>query len=258
MKIVMIGTGNIGTYYSTCFKQHGHEIIQVVSNTESHAKALSNTLGCNYTTKIEELHQGADVYFFAIQDDALLKLSKQLKLEDKLVMYAAGALSNENFLSMSKEVACIWCVYSIQKNNLPRHRRIPLVVTGTSKNACYKAHKLAESISDLVYEMDEDKKAIVHLGAVFSNNFVNHLYHISENLLTENDISFDILKPIIQNTAEKIMLHASKELQTGPAIRNDQSTMQKHVALLNPTPQTQHIYEVISKSIQTLQEPAKN
>lgn len=250
MKIAIIGAGNIATYYGTCFKQHGHEILQIVAHNETSAVALAQRLACEtYATDIQYLTKEAEVYLFAVTDDALLDYAKNITLSDKLVLFAAGAHPCSTFLSMSEDVGCIWCVYSIQKDQLPRHRSIPLVVSGTTKNAKYKAAKLADSISDLVYELSDDQKSVVHLGAVLCNNFTNHLYDITNRVLNKHEISFDILKPIIENTAEKIQHTAPNLLQSGPAIREDNSTMRKHIDLLNDMAQWQNVYQALSESI---------
>ena len=79
-------------------------------------------------------------------------------------------------------------------------------------------------------------------------NFVNHLYQIGNDICIENDLPFDILKPLIQETANKILTLSPNQAQTGPAKRKDTQTINAHLSFLSDENQKE-IYKMLTKSI---------
>ena len=53
--------------------------------------------------------------------------------------------------------------------------------------------KVANSISDSVYEINSDQRKALHVAAVFVNNFTNQLYKIGNDICKENNILFEIV-----------------------------------------------------------------
>ena len=109
--------------------------------------------------------------------------------------------------------------------------------------------KIAQSISKVVYPIDTKQRKALHVSAVFVNNFVNHLYQIGNEICIENKVPFDILKPLIQETAEKIQTLTPLEAQTGPAKRKDMHTIASHIDFLQDENQ-KAIYTLLTQSIQ--------
>jgi predicted short-subunit dehydrogenase-like oxidoreductase (DUF2520 family) len=108
---------------------------------------------------------------------------------------------------------------------------------------------VANSISDSVHELKSEQRKAVHVAAVFVNNFTNNLYKIGNDICKENNIPFEILFPLIKETAEKITRLTPLEAQTGPAIRNDVDTINSHLAFLTNENQKK-IYNILTQSIQ--------
>lgn len=249
MKIAVIGSGNIATFFSFRLWESGNEIVQVISGTLINAKELASNFHCKFSDSIDELTREADVYLFAIKDDILLKYAFELNLTNKIVIHCAGSISLDQIKPISTNVACIWSVFSINKNSLPSHRNIPLVLNASNDETLKITNRLATQISDTIYFVEDEQKKFLHLGAVFANNFTNHLYSLSKSILEEHLIPFEILIPIIQDTAQKLLKSPPEENQTGPAVRGDQQTMNLHLSLLK-NEQVQEIYKLISENIQ--------
>ena len=250
MKIAVIGSGNIATFFSLQMHQAGLEIIQIVSKTELHAKELANHFNCPFTNNIDELSQDADVYLFAVRDDILLDYAKTMNLHGKLVVHTAGSITLENLSTMSAFRACIWCMYSIQKKVFPTQQNIPLIVNATDNYSLERVSALARTISSSIYLLPDQQKSMAHLAAVFANNFTNHLFTLAQHLLEQENIQFELLIPIIQNTVDKLSISLPKNNQTGPAIRHDEKTIEAHAQLLENSPKLSAIYQLLTASIQ--------
>lgn len=249
MKIVIVGAGNIATFFSQKFHQAGFEIVQIISAELIHAQQLAGFFHCSFTNDIQQINKNADVYLFAVKDDILLELATQISLPNKLVIHTAGSIHLNELSGMSMRQACIWCVYSINKNNLPGANDIPLVVNAHFEEDLKIVGTLAKAISHNIYFLNDTQKSSLHLAAVFANNFTNHLFSISKNIVEAEDIPFEILHPIILDTSTKLLKSAPEKNQTGPAIRRDEKTMEKHLTLLQDET-FKAIYRLLSASIQ--------
>ena len=249
MKIAIIGSGNIATFFAKKLSQHGFEIVQVISANIAHAQALADQYQCSYSNELSALNKNADAYLFAVKDDVLLEMAQQFNLEDKLLIHTAGSIQLTELTTMSTQLASIWCVYSIHKNHLPIHENVPLVVQANTPQVLEKVKKIALAISQNLFYLTSEQQSTLHLSAVFANNFVNHLFSICQRLLDAKQIPMEALLPIIQDTVDKLQYSAAINNQTGPAIRHDEKTMKKHLMMLNMEYDKQ-IYQLISKSIQ--------
>lgn len=249
MKIVLIGSGNIATFFGKKFQTAGFEIVQVISYHLSHAEQLANQLACSFSDNMLDVNRDADVYLFAVKDDVLLEMAKRIFLPDKLVIHTAGSIHLHELAMMSNQLACLWCVYSISKKELPDKKDIPLVVNCSAAVDREVVKVLADSITTKQYPLDDHQKSVLHLAAVFANNFTNHLFTICKNIVEKEGVPFEILYPIISDTTSKALGGEPEALQTGPASRGDVETMRKHEILLSGQPDFLDIYKVLSKSI---------
>lgn len=251
MRIVFIGSGNIAHFFATRLKGKGHDIVQVFSRDAGHAQALAALCGIPLvTTDIAAIVKDADVYILAIKDDAITEIATQLSFPGKVVLHCAGAVALDVMAGVSEHLAVIWSLYSIKKNNLPDSDYIPLIVEANTDTAREVALGLAKDMSETVLETDLVQRQMLHLNAVFVNNFTNHLLAIAEKIGEEHQLPFSILQPIIRQTLEQVQRVLPSESQTGPAVRHDEATIEKHLSLLAGHPGWRQIYADISASIQ--------
>ena len=108
--------------------------------------------------------------------------------------------------------------------------------------------RLATLLSPMVYNIDSNQRKVLHVAAVFACNFTNYMYMISDEILSDKNIPLDILYPLIKETATKISKHKPKEVQTGPAVRKDQSVIDDHLNYLKKGI-NYDIYKLLSKNI---------
>lgn len=250
MKIVFIGSGNIAHFFAPLLHKKGHKIVQVYSRTIAHGKELSQLVNAELTDNLNNISREADVYFLAIKDDALQEVAGQLKFKCNMAIHCAGAVSLDVIKDISDNRAVIWALYSVRKNDLPKIDNVPLVVEANNEPSLATALSLAGDISEKVLQIGYRQREWLHLNAVLVNNFTNHLFSVAEQICKENDLPFDFLYPIIFQTVTQIEHSSPQKSQTGPAIRYDEQTIQKHEELLKKHPQWEKLYKVITQSIQ--------
>lgn len=251
MKIALIGAGNLATNLGAALKKAGHNVVQVYSRTIESANTLAHQLHCAYTNSIDEIVFGADLYIVAVKDDALESLLERLckGREESLFVHTAGSMPLSVFENVANHYGVFYPMQTFSKGKLVEFNEIPCFIEAEGKESLEILQSLGRSISNKVYELSSEKRKYLHLAAVFACNFANHCYGIAADLLEKQGIPFDVMLPLIDETAQKVHLLAPNEAQTGPAVRYDENVMGKHESLLNDAPIFKELYKLMSISI---------
>lgn len=246
ISIVVIGFGNVGSHLCEAFKKAKDvELVQIFNRTKiSLPESLKDI---DFTHSVSDLAE-ADIYLLALPDDVISEFSEKLPKNKSLVVHTSGAVSM-NKLNDKNHRGVFYPLQSFSRRRLPDYEKIPICIEAERSTDLRLLRKLGESISNKVVEVNSEERSRLHLSAVFVNNFVNHLYHISETLLEEANLDFNLLKPLIRESALKIDTMSASQAQTGPALRGDIKTLEKHLHLLKDS-QFKEIYEQLTSSIQ--------
>lgn len=246
IKVVLFGSGNVAQHLLIAFQQSAKvEVLQVVVRDKN--KAELSISANRITDQFEHIPQ-ADIYLLAVSDAALPELSAKLPFTNCLVAHTSGSVAL-SALDPKNRRAVFYPLQTFSKSRSVEYSRVPVCLEWENMQDQAILTELAHCLSPNCYTIDSTQRKALHVAAVFVNNFVNHLYHIGEELCEEHQLPFDILKPLIAETTEKAQ-HLSPRLgQTGPAIRNDHITLDTHLALLNQENQ-QALYRLLTHSIQ--------
>lgn len=243
--VIILGDGNVATQLAKAFLKSEICNLKQVYSRASNTYFIKNKI--DSTQDIKKI-KDADIYIIAISDDAIKKFSKQLNFKNNLVVHTSGSVSI-NDLECNANKGVFYPLQTISKNKKISFKKIPICLEAENKKDLKLLTIVANSISKKVYYINSEQRKSLHVSAVFVNNFTNHLYKIANDICDKFNVDFDILKPLINETAKKIDSLSPKEAQTGPAIRNDVKTIKKHKALLNEN--QKNIYELLTESIYT-------
>lgn len=252
MRVVVIGSGNVATVLGRRMKAMGHEPLQVVSRNLDHARVLANELNCEATGPYGQVNKSADLYLIAVNDNALLEINKQFHLGRLLVVHTAGSMSMDVLQSVSSNFGVLYPLQSLFKNMEP-DTDIPFLVEGNSPETQTIIADFAGTLSGKVANATDEERLKLHVAAVVVNNFTNHLYALVEEFCRKENVDFNLLVPLIQETAQRLATHSPSSMQTGPAIRNDLVTVEKHLRLLARFPVLKSLYLKFTDSIMNRQ-----
>lgn len=245
VSIVIIGSGNVAQHLITAILQSNEiELIQVFSRqkeTVSHLISLDKIVS-DYD-KIKE----ADLYIIAISDNAIGDISSKLPFKNRLVVHTSGSMPME-ILDSKNRRGVFYPLQTFTKNKPVNFKEIPICLEAENVNDFKIIETVAQTISSTVQSISSEQRKALHVAAVFVCNFVNHLYKIGNDICEENQLSFDLLKPLIVETAQKIIHLSPENAQTGPAKRNDTTTLNAHLNFLSDKNQKE-IYKLLTKSI---------
>lgn len=248
-KIAIIGAGNVATRLALEFDRLGLDIVQIFSRTQRSALELASKLETTCTTEIKNITQNADIYFICVPDKVIEPLCSKLQLGNKLLIHTAGSVDMNVLKISSSEYGVFYPMQTFSKFKEADLSQVPIFIEGSSQHSEEMLYEIGKMVSHKIYSINSQQRQYLHLAAVFSCNFSNHMYGIAEDILKKNGIPFEILKPIIKETSEKIQKFQPRESQTGPAMREDMEILAKHEDLLANTPAYREIYTLISKSI---------
>jgi predicted short-subunit dehydrogenase-like oxidoreductase (DUF2520 family) len=248
MKISILGAGNVATQLALAFKKAGHEIVQVYNRSDDAGLELAKTVGASFTSDLTDLRQ-ADILMVAVKDDAIPEVAAALHESDTVVAHTSGTRSKEILGNSSVNYGIFYPLQTLKKSFKVDFKNVPVLIEGSNAVAGAKLQALAKSISQNVHVVDEQQRQWIHVAAVFANNFTNHLYGISEKLLVAHQLPFEVLKPLIFRSIENLTINSPNDIQTGPAVRKDFKTIEKHMQLLADDSRLLKIYEVLTESI---------
>lgn len=274
MKIVLIGAGNLATHLGKALHAAGHDMVQVFSRTMQSAETLASLLDAEPLTDIAQVRDDADVYIFSVKDSALVQLVAQLCRHEadglgedgavnalrkakkgeheRVFLHTAGSMPMSVFKGMAQHYGVLYPMQTISKQREVDFSIIPCFVEANDEFAQKQIEGLAREISGRVYQLSSEDRKYLHLSAVFACNFANHCYAISQELLEEHGIPFDVMLPLINETAAKVHEMKPKDAQTGPAVRYDENVIGKQSKLLENHPHFKKVYDSMSKSIHGL------
>ena len=248
-KVVIIGAGNLATRVSLELHNKGVEILQVYSRTVTSALTLARMLGCNYVTKSEKIIPDADIYLISVSDMAVTELLTKVNFNNKLVAHTAGSIPLNELKEFSENYGVFYPLQTFSKFRDVNFSKIPFCIEANNKENEELLVELASMISKDVRVINSEQRKQLHLAAVFASNFVNHMYAVASELIQDKDLPFDILLPLITETASKVKSMTPRAAQTGPALRLDRNIMQEHLTMLNGNPKLKKLYTQVSESI---------
>lgn len=254
MKIVLIGAGNLATHLGKALHAAGHDMVQVFSRTMQSAETLASLLNAEPLTDMAQVRDDADVYIFSVKDSALEQLISRLcGDEEKVFLHTAGSMPMSVFQGKALHYGVLYPMQTFSKQREVDFSIIPCFIEANDEFALKQIEGLAGQISHRVYQLSSEDRKYLHLSAVFACNFANHCYAASQELLQQHGIPFDVMLPLIDETAAKVHGMTPKEAQTGPAVRYDENVIGKQIQLLENQPYFQKIYDCMSKSIHELE-----
>ena len=227
--------------------------MQVWSRTEASARQMAEPLGAAYTTDLDAVIDDADVYIVSVADKALPEVAERISRranKTALFLHTAGSIGIEVWQQCGVEhYGILYPLQTFSKERAVDMREVSLFVEASNEETLVQTEALAHSLSNKVFRADSKRRARLHIAAVFACNFANAMYDAAHRLLAEEDIPFDVLLPLIDETAAKVHTLVPQEAQTGPAVRGDKIVMQRHLEALAEDERLRDIYSLLSEYI---------
>lgn len=227
IRVLLVGNGNIASHLHTAFLNADHIAVSRINSRN-----------------LEHI-PSADITIIAVSDAAIAEVSSQIK--NPFVVHTSGACEI-NELKNTTHKGVFYMLQTFSKNKEVNFDEVPFCLEAENPEEKKMLEELARSIGKNIYTVNSEQRKALHVAAVFVNNFTNHLYKTGNDICKQYGVPFEILQPLIKETATKVSYLPPENAQTGPAIRKDTKTIKNHLNLLNI--EQQQIYTILTKSIQ--------
>ncbi|MFV0541779.1 MAG: Rossmann-like and DUF2520 domain-containing protein [Aestuariibaculum sp.] len=247
ISVVILGGGNVATHLFKAINGSNHATVTQWYNRHlNNIKSYSNLV--EVTDNLDNLKE-ADVYILSVSDDAIKTLSSRLPFENRLVIHTSGSVKVSDIDRKNRQ-GVFYPLQSFTKDVPLNFAHIPVCIEAIDKNDYHLLKALAVGLGCQTKKVNSDQRRVLHLSAVFVNNFANQLYRIAHEITESQGAEFDLLKPLILETANKVQDLSPYRAQTGPALRHDKKTIKDHLKLLEDNPQHKAVYKLLTQSIQ--------
>jgi len=245
-RLSFIGSGNVATHLALALYAKGYTIAEVYSPTSAHAERLAKQIGAKSITDIKTLGK-TDIYIIAVNDKAIYELVEAMPLTSALVLHTAGSVEMKALQKFPNH-GVLYPLQTLHRERCVDMSAIPFLIEANTIDNLTRITDLAGSLSSTVRNISSEQRQKMHLAAVFACNFVNALLASARDIAGDD---FALLAPLVRNTVEKaFQSNHPKEVQTGPALRGDITTMNKHLDMLKAHPKLQEAYSLLSKIIE--------
>ena len=242
--VILIGSGNVATHLGINLKNNNFNIVQVISSTLKNAETLATKLDSDFSNNISDLKK-ADLIIVAVSDNEIGNIANQII--NTPIVHTSGSVGLEVFKN-NNNAGVFYPLQTFNTNVEVAFKEVPICIEANNKEFEEELLKIGKSLSNSVVKMNSEQRKQLHIAAVFSCNFTNQMFAISDDILEKSNIDFKLLLPLIKQTVNKLKTKKAIEVQTGPAKRKDLEIIKQHLNLIS-NKKNKEIYKLISESI---------
>lgn len=247
MKIAIMGAGNTATVLANRMYQRGHAIKYVWSRRPEQAQALAMQVAAEPLPDVTTIDKECDLCMLCVSDTAIATVANGLQLQQSILVHTAGSVPLAVLEKGARQYGVLYPLQRMRKEQPPVE--IPFLIDGNSAAVINALETLALSLSPMVQKADDALRLRLHLAAVISGNFTQHLLALTEDWCAYEGADARLLVPLLQEVIGCMGNGTMAAWQTGPARRGDLPVLEQHLALLNNHPRLAAFYRLFSESI---------
>jgi len=248
-RISFIGAGKVASHLAPALHKAGNKIVQIISRSELSAQMIGERIGCQYSSSILDLDKSVEILFLTVPDHNLIHLINDISDYRGLVIHTSGTFSPLRFACQKYKHGGLYPLQTFTTGRPVEMSKVPVFIEGSDPSITQKIRELAGGFTSYVYELNFEDRRWLHLAAVWANNFSNHMLEEAYKILNFKELDPNLLAPLIRETMEKALAIGPSKAQTGPAVRQDELTLKKHMDMLKDFPGHQALYKLVSDSI---------
>jgi predicted short-subunit dehydrogenase-like oxidoreductase (DUF2520 family) len=230
-------------YLSSC------NIELVVSKSRGNGHSLADLCEAAWSNELV-FPNTTNIIIVSVPDRILGDVLKKIDCgSDTLVAHTAGSIGFEVFPEKIKRKGIFYPLQTFSKERYVSFIDLPFFLESSDEQSMVILEDLAKIIGGIVYYADTERRRILHLAAVFVCNFTNHMLTLGKEVAKNSGFTFEVLEPLIRETISKAIDIGPENSQSGPAVRHDHNTIEKHLELLSFSPEMKEIYNEITHSI---------
>jgi predicted short-subunit dehydrogenase-like oxidoreductase (DUF2520 family) len=249
MNISIIGSGNVAWHLAKALKASGNNLWQITGRNENTVNEIATLVAAEPNYSFQKINTNSDLLLLCVKDDAIEQLASLLPKTKGIVAHTSGFRSKNSLAACSENFGIFYPLQTMKKHVEISFETVPFLIEGNNTEVENELSTLAAQLSKSIHTVNELQRQYIHVAAVFANNFTNHLYELAENILSAQNLSLDLLRPLMAQSAANVQQFSPSKLQTGPAARKDFFTIEAHLKLLSSDIEMTKVYSIITESI---------
>lgn len=249
--MAIVGSGGVAEAFARNISRiEALRLVAIVARNEERGRAIA-TMCHSEWYNMDDKAPDADIYIIAVSDSAVESVAQALRITDSaIVAHTAGSVAMSAIPERGGRRGIIYPLQTFTAGRDIDLCDVTLFLEGDNEETLQQLTHIASLISHNVAYADSERRRMIHLAGVFVNNFTNHLYALGRDIIANEGLSFDTLKPLIAETAAKALdSDDPRSVQTGPARRGDREVIAKHIEMLGAESTKGKIYNDITDSI---------
>ena len=247
--IAFAGSGNVAWHLATGLKLQGFNISRIWSRDPSNAADLAGICGADVSDELSGLRKGIDLIIIAVADKAIAAVAGSITNFDGIVVHTAGSVPVDILKASFENYGVFYPLQTLSKGIQVDFSEVPFFLESSSNETLLALKQVALQLSSKIYEADSKQRMLLHVAAVFAGNYSNLMYIIANELLQKSNLPLDVLHPLMLETAMKAIKGDPEQMQTGPAQRHDNATLEKHISALASQPEYAELYRLLASLI---------
>lgn len=247
--ISFAGAGRLAGILCTELFRRGHRIDLIVSPTQKHGPALAHSCNTEWSTELT-FPSTTELIIVSVPDSKIEEVLSEIRCDkNTVVVHTSGSTGIDVFPSKTQKFGVFYPLQTFSPGRTPSFTELPVFIEASSGEVSDMLNETALSLGAKPCYCETEKRRILHMAAVFANNFSNHMLTLADDIAGKAGYSFSELKPLVTETFAKALENGPASSQTGPAVRNDKNTIRKHMELLSFDHDLEKIYDNVSGSI---------
>ncbi len=250
--VSFIGSGNLAWHLAPALDNTGYAVREVYSQNPNHAEALTERLyQAEVKATLDFSTSDSKIFIIAVSDDVISDIAREIILpEDAILVHTSGSQPiTELQYAATQNLGVFYPLQTFSKSTQVDFNDIPIFIESYTNEAENELILMAKSICKEVRKIGSEERKALHVAAVFASNFSNHMLTIAKNIMQQNSLDYEWLKPLITETINKSMHIGPDNAQTGPAKRGDLNILDSHLEFLQGDDSVAEIYKVVSQHI---------
>ncbi|MBO6494976.1 MAG: DUF2520 domain-containing protein [Roseivirga sp.] len=251
-RIAILGTGNVAWHLARVLENAGHIIAHIYNRDGQKAKQFGlDYFNASTGSSLNLSEINADIFILAISDDSIEEVASSLSLPENAILCHTSGSKPLKVLGYAptENIGVFYPLQTFSKGKKVDFENIPICIEAENRFILDALRALGDSISSKTQEISSQQRKAIHLAAVFACNFTNHMFTVAQSILQNQEMDFELLKPLIVETLNKSFEIGPERAQTGPAIREDLKTLDLQFDSLKSDPELAEIYRLISQHI---------
>jgi predicted short-subunit dehydrogenase-like oxidoreductase (DUF2520 family) len=252
VSVAFIGAGNIAWHLAPALDNAGFAVREIFSRKKKNSVALAERLyQAKSVGELDLSESPAKVFFLCVSDDAIAEVIREIVLPPEAILVHTSGSQPLSILgrSVTARTGVFYPLQTFTKGRKIEFRDLPIFIESEDADTEKALVGVAKSLTKKVVRISSVERKALHLAAVFASNFSNHMLTLSKEIMINNDLNFDYLKPLIAETLNKSLDIGPENAQTGPAKRGDLQVLDSHMEFLKSDPPVAEIYKQISQHI---------